>query len=64
MSNQVLSADEIAAAREWLAECQWPDCEPELFRSLDPELIVKGVALHYDGGIAGFKHDFRNEVAA
>jgi len=55
MKRSPLTPEEIAAAREWLADCVWPDCEPEEFATMDEQLIVRGVARHFDGGIEGFK---------
>ncbi len=46
--------EQIAAMREWVADCQWGDMDPEDLASLSDEQIIKGVNKHYDGGIREF----------
>lgn len=64
MKSNPLSPEELKAAREWLAECVWPDVEPEEFATLPELAIVRGVARHFDGGLAAFQQTFQCEVAA
>lgn len=50
-----MTATEIEAAREWIAECAWPDlCDDEI-AELTPRQIERGIARHYDGGIEAFR---------
>jgi hypothetical protein len=51
----VLSPDEIAQAREWIADCQWPDLEPEEIKNLTAGEIARAVQRHFDGGVESFK---------
>lgn len=64
MNPNLLSPEELKAAREWLAECVWPDVEPEEFATLPELAIVRGIARHWDGGIEDFKRTVPSEVAA
>lgn len=50
-----LTAEELAEAREWLADCVWADVEPEQFGRMSGAEIVRGVRRHYCGGLAGFR---------
>ena len=52
------TADTIAAAREWILECEWmnesvEDLEDEVASSSDSD-IVRAIHRHYAGGWNGF----------
>lgn len=64
MNPNLLSPEELKAAREWLADCVWLDVEPEEFASLPVRAIVRGIARHWDGGIEDFKRTVQSEVGA
>ena len=52
MLAPLYSIEEISAAREWLIDC-FPNCEDDILEA-STEAIFRGVAKHFDGGIAGF----------
>lgn len=54
------SPAEIAAAREWVSDCQWAE-HPEQVAALPDPAIVRGVERHYDGGMAGLVRDAQLE---
>jgi hypothetical protein len=58
-----LSSDETALAREWIADCQWADLDDEHVAELPTAAIWRGVARHYDGGVAQFLHDAHHDHA-
>lgn len=49
-----LNAAELAEARSWIGDCEWRDLEPEDVAELTDAEIMRGVARHYDGGLAAF----------
>jgi hypothetical protein len=49
-----LTPSQIKDARAWLAECAWPDMDPEDFETVPDHKIERGIARHYDGGIDSF----------
>ena len=51
-----LTPDELKAAREWISECYWPDLDDA--DELSDREIERGIARHFDGGIAAFKATF------
>ena len=55
-----LTDEQLKTAREWLAECTWPDAEPEDFadsRLVQDAQVQRGIARFFSGGIAGFIAD-------
>ena len=52
---ELLTADELTQAREWIADCQWPDLDESEIAGLSDGAIQKAVARHFDGGIESFK---------
>ena len=49
-----VTPDQIAAMREWVADCSWGDMDEESLAELTDEQIIRGVNKHYDGGIRAF----------
>lgn len=45
---------DIAAMREWVSDCQWPDLEPEDIAELTPIQVLAGVNRNVDGGLREF----------
>lgn len=41
-------------ARDWIADCQWADLEPEDVGDLTDAQALSGVARKFDGGLDGF----------
>lgn len=54
-SKLTLTVEQLAAAREWIADCVWRDIDQDDVNQLTPDQVERGVARHFDGGIAGFK---------
>jgi hypothetical protein len=53
MAEQQPTAAEIAAARDWIADC-WPADEIAGLADTD---VIAGITRHYDGGWDGFRLD-------
>lgn len=53
----MLTVDAIAAMREWVAECEFPDASAERVAEMPDDVVISGVRRHYDGGIGGFLAD-------
>jgi len=53
------TAEELAEARGWLADCGWSDLDPEDVEELPAAEVVAGVGRHWDGGTAGFLRTVR-----
>jgi hypothetical protein len=49
-----LTAQHIQDAREWLADLDFPDIDPEAFDTMPDRKIINGVTRHFDGGWSGF----------
>lgn len=49
--------EQIQEMRDWIADCQWPDLEPEEIDQLTDDEIIKGVKKHYSGGLEQFIAD-------
>jgi hypothetical protein len=64
MNANTFSPVELAAARDWLADCSFPDVEPDEFATMPDLAIVRGVAYHFDGGIEEFRWMLQSEVVA
>lgn len=45
---------DIAAMREWISDCQWPDLEPEDIEELTPDQVLCGIERNVDGGLHEF----------
>jgi hypothetical protein len=52
-----MTRDQIEAGRRWIADCTWANLEPEDIEDLSDAAIIRGIARHYDGGIAQFVQD-------
>ncbi len=54
VSNQV-----IKEMRAWVRDCEWGDLDPDgdVIDALTQTEIIRGVELHYDGGVDGFIAD-------
>ena len=52
-SSTEISAQHIADARDWIADCEWADDTS----GLTDAQVLRGIARHYDGGWAGFIAD-------
>lgn len=48
----------VQAARDWALDCSWKE-EPEEIEEMSDDEILRGVARHYDGGLAQFTRDAR-----
>ncbi len=57
------SATETALARQWIADCSWENLDDDHIAELPTAVIWRGVARHYDGGVAKFLHDAHHEDA-
>lgn len=55
--GHVISDATLAEMRAWIADCPWPDLEPEDVDDLTDQQIVRGVARHYHGGVKQFLAD-------
>lgn len=47
----------VKDARDWVADCQWAEDDPEFIQNLPDTSILLGVDRHYDGGLASFLQD-------
>lgn len=54
-TEQKLTKEELAAAREWIADCCWPDLEPEDVEELTDDEVERGIRRHFEGGLDEFK---------
>lgn len=56
-----LSLDQIAelttCMQDWVLDCQWADVDEEYIDQMSDEELLRGVSLHYDGGIDQFIRD-------
>lgn len=50
------ASDIIAAAKDWVADCQWEE-DPEYIDELPVERLLAGVDRHYAGGLTAFLKD-------
>jgi len=48
-----VSANELQAMREWIADCDWRESSGHL-ESLTSEQVKRGIERHYSGGVAEF----------
>lgn len=48
-----ITKDTIAEMREWAMECEWVEDADEI-AAMNDDVIVRGIARHYDGGVAQF----------
>lgn len=51
------TADQLRDARDWLADCTWPDLTPAAAMRLPAARVVTGIEAHYSGGWAQFIAD-------
>jgi hypothetical protein len=56
--RDVVNADEVREARAWLADC-FDDYDDD---EISDREVVRGIERHYEGGIAQFLQDGRNEA--
>ena len=49
--------EQIKDARLWLMDCSWPDATTAQIKRMSADQVIRAVARHYDGGIAGFIAD-------
>lgn len=56
-ADLIITIDQVRAAREWLADCEWADVYREDFATLPPRTVAYGVQRHYEGGWAQFVAD-------
>jgi hypothetical protein len=55
MNATIYTPAQIAAMREWAADCQWRDNDDlDLY---EDATIIAGVERHYDGGVKAFLRD-------
>ena len=52
--ENLMTQEQIAAAREWILDCQWEDLDEEDIPELSDTEVINGIARNYDGGIKGF----------
>jgi hypothetical protein len=48
------SVEVISEMRDWLADCEWQDVEPEEIATLPAQVIIAAVERHYCGGKIAF----------
>ncbi len=48
------NTEQIAAMREWVKDCQWPDLDSEAIAELTAFQILAGIEQHVCGGIDEF----------
>lgn len=54
----MLTPAQLQAGREWLAECDWRDCDADyILEEASDRDVVAAVARYFDGGWAGFLRD-------
>ena len=52
-----LSPEVLADMRGWIADCAWPDLDPEEVAELTDYQVVRAINRHYAGGIGQFLTD-------
>lgn len=52
-----VTAEQIAEARGWIADCTWRELEEDDVPELTTEQVIKGIQRHYDGGWSQFVAD-------
>jgi len=53
--QSTLTEDQLRQAREWLAENDWADVDADFeWELISAPLIERGIAYHFDGGLAAF----------
>jgi hypothetical protein len=52
-----VTAQQLAEAREWIADCVWADLDQEDIDALTDDQVTRGVRRHYSGGVAQFVSD-------
>jgi hypothetical protein len=52
-----LTPEHIAAAREWMCDCEWADVDETDIRAMSDRRVEAAIARHYEGGIDQFIRD-------
>jgi len=47
----------VAEARQWILDCEWADVDGDSVAELSAREVLRGVARHYEGGLAQFVQD-------
>lgn len=58
-----LSPEETDRAREWIADCAWPNIDAAAAADLPDQSVWSGVQRHYAGGIDQFLSDIEAAIA-
>lgn len=45
---------DIAAMREWIADCEWPNLDTTDIKQLSALQVLKGIERNYEGGLNEF----------
>ena len=45
---------DIAAMREWIADCQWEDLHEDDIAELSPLQVLRGIEKNVEGGLSEF----------
>lgn len=48
--NREYTPEQIAAMREWISDCEWPDLDQEAILELSDIQVLRGIERHVDGG--------------
>lgn len=54
MTAETYSPELLAEMRASLADCEWRDEDAESIAEMPDVMIVRAIARHFEGGIAGF----------
>lgn len=57
MSTALLTPEQLTDARDWVADCVWADLDADDVTELTDVQVTRGIARHYDGGVAQFIAD-------
>ncbi len=63
VSVHMLCEQETDLAREWIAECAWPNIDADAAADLPDQSVWSGVQRHYAGGIDQFLSDIEAAIA-
>ena len=58
MKMAPLTLPQVAEAKEWIADCEWGDLDPDDALELTYAQIIRGLQRHFDGGIHGYLVSF------
>jgi hypothetical protein len=56
-SGEIMTAEQLRNARNWIAECVWGDLEEEDISQLPETQVIAGIQRHYSGGLEQFIRD-------